>query len=53
MGTSADSPHDVDQWEFYVLPTKVPTQKSIALSSLLKLGPMKLAFERLGEAITR
>jgi hypothetical protein len=49
-------PLDVDQWEFYVLPTqvlneRVPTQKSITLASLLKLGPTKVWFEGLREAI--
>lgn len=49
-------PLDVDQWDFYVLPTsvlneKVPTQKSIALSSLLKLGPTKVGFEGLGAVV--
>ncbi len=49
-------PLDVDQWEFYVLPTtvleeKVPQQKTIALSSLLKLGPQKIYFEELEEVI--
>lgn len=49
-------PLDVNQWVFYVMPTTVlnemmPTQKSIGLSSLLKLGPTKLKFEALGEAM--
>ncbi len=49
-------PLNVDQLEFYVLPTNVldermPTQKSIVLSSLLKLGPKKVGFEGLGDAI--
>ena len=51
-------PMDVAQWEFFVLPTqvlddRVPGQKTINLSSLLKLGPGKVAFEGLGDAITR
>lgn len=45
-------PMDVDQWDFYVLATtvldeRVPSQKKIALSSLLKLGPRKVGFEGL------
>ncbi len=49
-------PLDVDQWEFFVLPTRVlderaPTQKSITLSSLAKLGPTKTAFDELKAAI--
>jgi len=50
-------PLDVSQWEFYVLPTSVldercPKQKTIALSSLLKLRPTKVDFEGLGTAIS-
>ncbi len=49
-------PLNLTQWDFYVLPTRilnerVPMQKSIALSSLLKLGPRKESFETLREAI--
>lgn len=47
---------DLDYWDFYVLPTsvlneKVPDQKGISLSSLLKLNPIKADFSRLGEVI--
>lgn len=47
---------NLDYWDFYVLPTavlneKVPEQKSIALSSLLKLNPLKTDFEGLGKTI--
>ncbi len=47
---------NLDYWDFYVLPTsvldeKMPEQKSIALSSLLKLEPVKTDFEGLGEII--
>lgn len=47
---------DLDYWEFYVLPTsvlneKVPNQKGIALSSLLKLEPVKTDYAGLREAI--
>lgn len=49
-------PLKVDQWDFYVLRTKVlneraPKQKTIALASLLKLGPTKVGFDGLGEAL--
>lgn len=47
---------NLDYWEFYVLPTsvlneKVPEQKGIALSSLLKLGPVKTDYAGLGKVI--
>ncbi len=47
---------NLDYWEFYVLPTsvlneKVPNQKGIALSSLLKLEPVKTDYTGLSEAI--
>ncbi len=47
---------DLSQWVFYVLPTavlndRVRTQKTIGLSSLLKLEPTKVGFEDLREAI--
>lgn len=47
---------DLDYWDFYVLPTsvldeKVPNQKGIALSSLLKLEPIKTDYAGLGEVI--
>lgn len=47
---------NLDYWDFYVLPTsvlndKVPNQKSIALSSLLKLEPVKTDFAGLAETI--
>lgn len=53
--------HDVpilnlDYWEFYVLPTsvldtKIPNQKTISLSSLLKLNPLKTDYTGLGAEI--
>ena len=48
---------DLDYWDFYVLPTsvlndKAPDQKSIALSSLLKLEPVKTDFAGLAETIS-
>ena len=47
---------DLDYWEFYVLPTSVlnegvPDQKGIALSSLLKLEPVKTDYAGLGAVI--
>lgn len=47
---------DLDYWEFYVLPTsvldaKIPTQKKISLSSLLKLEPVKTDYAGLGKVI--
>lgn len=47
---------DLDYWEFYVLPTsvldeKVPDQKGISLSSLLKLAPVKTDYAGLGSVI--
>ena len=47
---------DLDYWEFYVLPTsvlnaKIPTQKKISLSSLLKLEPVKTDYAGLEKVI--
>ena len=47
---------DLDYWDFYVLPTsvldeKVSDQKEIALSSLLKLDPVKTDYAGLGAVI--
>ena len=47
---------DLDYWDFYVLPTsvldeKVPDQKGISLSSLLKLEPVKTEYAGLGAVI--
>ncbi len=47
---------DLDYWEFYVLPTstlniRIPNQKTISLSSLLKLEPIKTDYARLGSVI--
>ncbi|UFS61424.1 hypothetical protein LOH54_07085 [Sulfurimonas sp. HSL-3221] len=49
-------PLNLSQWEFYVLPTstlneKVGHQKSITLSSLLKLEPNKCSFGNIKDAI--
>ncbi|CAL9584637.1 hypothetical protein [Streptomyces sp. enrichment culture] len=49
-------PLDLDQWTFYVLPTPVldehcPNQKSIRLSSLERLNPLKTDFAGLQKAV--
>jgi hypothetical protein len=49
-------PLDLDQWTFHVLPTPVldercPTQKSIRLSSLERLSPLKTDFAGLPKAV--
>lgn len=51
-----DSPLDLDFWDFYVLPTsvltaKMPEKKSIALSSLIKLKPVKTDYAGLAGVI--
>lgn len=50
------NPMDLNQWEFYVLSTKVldhhmPHQKTITLKSLLKLGAQKTCFDELNNTI--
>lgn len=50
------NPLDLTQWDFYILDTdilnkKVPTQKTITLSSLLKLNPIKVKYDGLKEQI--
>ncbi len=47
---------DLDYWEFYVLPSsvlndKIPNQKTISLSYLLKLDPVKTNYAELGPVI--
>ncbi|MGW1951415.1 hypothetical protein ACWCPI_01425 [Streptomyces sp. NPDC001920] len=49
-------PLDLDQWSFYVLPTRVldercPHQKTLRLSSLLRLEPRKADFSGLPQAV--
>jgi hypothetical protein len=49
-------PLDLDQWEFYVLPTKAlndacPNQKHIGLNRLLRLKPVKCRFEKLRKVV--
>jgi len=50
------SPLQLEQWEFYVLPTHIlnthhETQKSITLNSLLALKPKKATYENLNSVI--
>ena len=50
------NPLDLNQWEFYVLSTKVldaqiPFQKSIGLASLQNLGAEKVSFQHLHSAV--
>lgn len=53
---SVANPLDLDQWEFFVLSTKVlndsiPMQKTISMRSLLKLGAVKTNFHGLSSII--
>jgi len=53
--TSLD-PLDLEQWEFYVLRAaildeRVPTQKRISLGTLKSLGPIRVGFGGIAEAI--
>ncbi|MBT3240064.1 MAG: hypothetical protein HON98_05050 [Chloroflexi bacterium] len=50
------NPLDLDQWTIYLLPTKIlnekiPMQKTIRLSSLLKLNPIETTFENIESAL--
>ena len=50
------NPMNLDQWEFYILPTHVLNEKhlnqsKIRLSSLLKLNPQKVAYEEIADCI--
>ena len=52
----SETPLQLEQWEFYLLPTSVldircKDQKSISLSSLLSLSPTKATYEELREAV--
>ncbi len=49
-------PLNLSQWDFYILETKilnekVKTQKTITLSSLLKLNPTKIKYDNLKQEI--
>jgi len=54
---STVDPMDLDQWDFYVLRSSLlnPAQKTIVLSSLLKLkpSPCKANYWTLAECVTR
>jgi len=50
------NPLDLDQWSFYVLNTrildkKLPNQKTITLSSLLKLNPVKCKYGQINNVL--
>jgi len=50
------NPLDLEQWDFYVLETKIldekkPNQKKIRLNPLLKLNPIKCNYNELKEVI--
>lgn len=50
------NPLNVDQWEFYILPTSIldrekKNQKTITFKSLLKLNPVFVEFGKLAEVI--
>ncbi|MEJ7860449.1 MAG: hypothetical protein WKF90_02315 [Pyrinomonadaceae bacterium] len=50
------NPMNLDQWEFYILPTLVLNEKhlnqrKIGLSSLLKLNPQKVKYEEIADCI--
>ena len=52
------NPLNLSQWDFYLLETKVldrkiPTQKTITLSSLLKLNPLHVQYDKLKDAINK
>ncbi len=52
------NPLDISQWDFYVISTgilnsKVPLQKSISLSALIKLGAVKSCFNDLNRTVTK
>lgn len=49
-------PLNLDQWDFYVLSTRrinesLGRQKTVGLSSLLRLGPARVSFDGLKEAV--
>ncbi|HEX6751260.1 MAG TPA: hypothetical protein VF092_28475 [Longimicrobium sp.] len=52
------NPLDLDQWEFYLVPSRTLTEqvgaaKQLSLKRLLALGPDKAGFSELGAAIRR
>lgn len=56
LDKSTLNPLDLDQWEFYLLPTsilneKVPDQQKISFNRLLSLNPLKVKFGEIKEAV--
>jgi hypothetical protein len=56
LDKSTLNPLNLDQWDFYVLPTfvlntKIPNQQKIGLNRLIKLNPVKTKFGQIKEAI--
>lgn len=52
------NPMNLDQWQFYLLPSKtldekIPKQKSISLAKLLKFEPCVAKYEDLAECVKR
>ncbi len=52
------NPLNLSQWDFYILETKilnekVKNQKTITLSSLLKLNPIQIKYDKLKAEIER
>ena len=52
------NPLNLNQWDFYILDTeilntKIPNQKTITLSSLLKLNPVKVKYSELKNEISK
>ena len=50
------NPLDIDQWEIYILPTKIldekiPGQKTITLASLMRFEPMKVEYGEIKKSI--
>jgi len=55
---STVNPLNLNQWDFYILDTeilnaKVPNQKTITLSSLLKLNPVKVKYSEVKNEISK
>jgi len=51
-------PLNLSQWDFYILETKtlnekIPNQKTITLSSLLRLNPLCVKYNKLNEEISK
>ncbi len=51
-------PLDLEQWEFYILPTtvlneKLGAQKSLGLAKLLSLAPLRVSFDGIAAGVAR